>query len=166
MICPRCGAEADTQATTCRVCLAPLGVLAPDATIAVVAPFAVPDATQVSAAFETSADAFATMPGTGPLPPPADAADATISGLPTPVRLEGGLLPSGTDFGSRYHIIRTLGAGAMGSVYHAWDKELGVAVALKIMSRSRSSACRKAPTPSRHESSKNDSRANCCSRGR
>jgi len=36
-------------------------------------------------------------------------------------------------FGSRYHIIRVLGIGGMGAVYQAWDAELGVAVAIKVI---------------------------------
>ena len=39
----------------------------------------------------------------------------------------------GQDFGSRYHIIRLLGAGGMGAVYQAWDKVLEVAVAVKVV---------------------------------
>ena len=39
----------------------------------------------------------------------------------------------GQQFGPRYHIIRLLGMGGMGAVYQAWDAELGVAVALKII---------------------------------
>ena len=44
-----------------------------------------------------------------------------------------GFLMAGQNFGARYHVIRQLGAGGMGAVYHAWDAELGVGVALKII---------------------------------
>ncbi len=44
-----------------------------------------------------------------------------------------GPLSVGQAFGSRYHIIRLLGIGGMGAVYQAWDQELGVAVALKVI---------------------------------
>ena len=44
-----------------------------------------------------------------------------------------GPLRVGQSFGPRYHIIKLLGAGGMGSVYQAWDSELSVAVALKVI---------------------------------
>jgi eukaryotic-like serine/threonine-protein kinase len=46
---------------------------------------------------------------------------------------DGGPLAVGQAFGNRYHIIRTLGVGGMGAVYQAFDAELGVAVAIKVI---------------------------------
>ena len=44
-----------------------------------------------------------------------------------------GPLAPGAPFGERYRILRELGAGGMGVVYQAWDEELGVPVALKVI---------------------------------
>jgi len=52
-----------------------------------------------------------------------------------PAALSGtsGLFAPGYAFGGRYRIIRLIGAGGMGAVYQAWDEELSVAVAIKII---------------------------------
>ena len=68
-----------------------------------------------------------------PAAPPARPVKAAGSfGAPDASADDGPLTP-GQPFGHRYHIIRILGMGGMGAVYHAWDAELGVAVAIKII---------------------------------
>ncbi len=44
-----------------------------------------------------------------------------------------GPLEPGQVINARYHVIRLLGKGGMGAVYHAWDEVLGVGVAMKVI---------------------------------
>ena len=44
-----------------------------------------------------------------------------------------GLLRPGHAINNRYRVIKLLGQGGMGAVYQAWDDELGIAVALKVI---------------------------------
>ena len=79
---------------------------------------------------------------TGVLTPPAGAGEApTLGGGDAPTNWDGttpsavvtgGVLRPGA-FGTRYQIIRPLGVGGMGAVYQAWDAELGVTVAMKVI---------------------------------
>lgn len=136
MNCPQCGSSAPALAGRCPVC----GRKSP------------PQATVATSLLTPTPPGQSDSEDTG-LPAPSDS-DATYLASPgwtdrpsTPAGPTTGMpggagltpppstgpLTVGQNFGPRYHIIRLLGAGGMGSVYQAWDQELEVAVAVKVI---------------------------------
>jgi tetratricopeptide (TPR) repeat protein len=99
---------------------------------------ALPDAV-TGPGFHADASTDAGISSDGPVTHPA------LDGDPEATRLGGaagsrsilddssGPLSPGQPFGARYHIVRLLGIGGMGAVYQAWDAELGVIVAMKVI---------------------------------
>jgi len=77
----------------------------------------VPEASEARTTFASPDEPAATITGATPVPVPDTG---------------GGPLRIGDAFG-RYTIMRLLGIGGMGAVYQAWDKELDVVVALKVI---------------------------------
>ena len=71
-------------------------------------------------------------PGTGTGADPTRLTPTPVGSRPAQRGGPDGPLAVGDTFG-RYTIVKLLGAGGMGAVYQAWDKELEVVVALKVI---------------------------------
>src|SRR5258705_3336696 len=130
MTCPRCGSPVPAASTRCARCAAPVGVTVATGTLTPVPPAGADDALTSLPGVDVDAVSRRAEPLDTP---PADHGETT--GIPGIVRSrsDGGPLQAGQAFGSRYHIIRALGVGGMGAVYQAWDSEIGVAVAIKVI---------------------------------
>ena len=109
--CPHCGSSALPASGACPTCA---HVFSFDEALTVAAPFL--DIRNAGTAGPLEDEAVTMAPGAARV----DSSDT-------------GPLAVGQSFGSRYHIIRLLGTGGMGAVYQAWDAELGVAVAIKVI---------------------------------
>jgi serine/threonine protein kinase/Tfp pilus assembly protein PilF len=112
MRCPACGQ--DFIGVRCHGCGATPGTVA----TGVLTPLPESDAATVAVVASASGPPF-------PDPRNRGAVDASQSAA--------GTLAPGHTLGTRYQIIRTIGEGGMGCVYQAWDAELAVVVALKVI---------------------------------
>src|SRR6185295_11934782 len=89
----------------------------------------------------TGLNSFAPSTGASEVPETGGTAPTAEVGA-SPLNASGPL-NVGQSFSPRYHIIRILGVGGMGAVYQAWDAELSVAVALKVIRADRRSGTAK-----------------------
>jgi tetratricopeptide (TPR) repeat protein len=138
MLCPHCQTETLGVGGHCTNCGKALVQRHPQVATGVLTPPPSDSASRAEAALTSPSH---TISPTEPRPEPPDeltgVAPSSTSGArgTGAARILGptGPLATGQAFGTRYHIIRPLGVGGMGAVYQAWDNELGVAVALKVI---------------------------------
>ena len=127
MICPSCASDTPAPGGRCTVCSAEVSA---DVAAAVATP--VPTDPPAAGNDASGAGTFAAQLG---YVGQASEEDLTQSADASefPLSTGSGPLVPGQAFGPRYQVIKLLGAGGMGEVYHAWDQELAVAVALKVI---------------------------------
>ena len=122
MKCPKCGRATSASEVRCSSCGA---LLSGDGQQRTLEP---PD---------PKGDSFPSdiEPSLTPTVPPDELETSAVPPHRAGSRPAGGgvTLGEGQAFGNRYTIVRMLGRGGMGAVYEAWDKDLGVPVALKVI---------------------------------
>src|SRR5467141_4420872 len=134
MVCPRCGHTASIASGHCAACGA---VVAESAVgggaVVTVGTTGLPSGGTFDGT--TGLNPFGVNSGgTGTTTAPGEPGTADLG---SSIATASGPLKVGQAFGPRYHILKILGVGGMGAVYQAWDSELSVAVALKVIRSDR-----------------------------
>src|SRR5882762_2164632 len=134
MVCPRCGHTASIASGHCAACGA---VVAESAVgggaVVTVGTTGLPSGGTFDGT--TGLNPFGgNSGGTGTTTAPGEPGTADLG---SSIATASGPLKVGQAFGPRYHILKILGVGGMGAVYQAWDSELSVAVALKVIRSDR-----------------------------
>src|SRR5689334_8326340 len=121
--CAKCGAQVPPGAGFCPACgTAVSGTMLPVAPTIIGEPWATPAPTMAATIGPTGVVTSLDSPSPRPL-----------------IRAGDGPFQAGQQVGPRYTILKLLGTGGMGAVYQAFDHELGVAVAIKVISPSAQS---------------------------